>query len=157
MDEQGIRRLLNSCFLAKYVVETMKELPKGFKPRHIHVIEAVYELGCTQDEVRVSDISQHLNITTPSVTKLIQELEELKALEKYGQKEDKRVSLLRLTEYGLELQKKYVSEYHREWAGRLMDLTNQDIETTVRVITRLSESMPGTDRQENQKIQGGKM
>ncbi len=143
MDEQSIRRLLDSCFLAKNVIETMKELPKGFKPRHIHVVEAVYELARVQEEVRVSDISQYLNITTPSVPKLIQELEKMKALKKDSQKEDKRVSLVCLTDYGLELQEKYVTNYHKEWADKLQDVTQDEEDTMIRVIKRLSETMPG--------------
>ena len=101
------------------------------------------ELARVQEEVRVSDISQYLNITTPSVTKLIQELEKMKALKKDSQKEDKRVSLVCLTDYGLELQEKYVTNYHKEWADKLQDVTQDEEDTVIRVIKRLSETMPG--------------
>lgn len=143
MNETSIRQLLDACFTAKHVVETMKELPKGFKPRHIHVIEAVYELSADQEEVRVSDVSRHLNITTPSVTKLIQELEERGTLEKYQQREDKRVTLVTLTDFGRELQRKYVAEYHRVWSERMQDITEEEVKTVIRVIARLEETIPG--------------
>lgn len=143
MDETSIRQLLDTCFTAKHVVETMKELPKGFKPRHIHVIEAIHELGTGQEEVRVSDVSRRLNITTPSVTKLIQELEERGALEKYQQSEDKRVMLVALTDFGKDLQKRYVAEYHREWSERMQDVTEEEVRTVIRVIARLEKTMPG--------------
>lgn len=148
MNETSIRQLLDTCFTAKHVVETMKELPKGFKPRHIHVIEAIYELSTNQEEVRVSDVSHRLNITTPSVTKLIQELEERGTLEKYQQKEDKRVTLVALTDFGRELQKRYVAEYHRAWSEQMQDVTEEEVKTVIRVIARLEETMPGGKKDE---------
>ena len=148
MNETSIRQLLDTCFTAKHVVETMKELPKGFKPRHIHVIEAIHELSAVQEEVRVSDVSRRLNITTPSVTKLIQELEERGTLEKYQQSEDKRVTLVTLTDLGRELQKKYVAEYHKAWAERMQDVTEEEVETVIRVIAQLEETMPGGEKDE---------
>lgn len=148
MNETSIRQLLDTCFTAKHVVETMKELPKGFKPRHIHVIEAIYELSTSQEEVRVSDVSHRLNITTPSVTKLIQELEERGTLEKYQQKEDKRVTLVALTDFGRELQKRYVAEYHRAWSEQMQDVTEEEVKTVIRVIARLKETMPGGKKDE---------
>ena len=48
MDTEHLKKLLDTCFLAKKVIETLPELPKGMKPRHIHVLEAIYEITCKQ-------------------------------------------------------------------------------------------------------------
>lgn len=54
------KALLDACFTAKRITESMADLPEGMKPRHIHVIDAIHELGA---DVRVSDVSHRLNIT----------------------------------------------------------------------------------------------
>lgn len=150
MKVDNMKRLLDSCFVAKRVTETMKELPKGFKPRHIHIIDCIHELHEECEEVRVSDISERLKITTPSVTKLINELEEKKVLVKYSLEEDKRVTLLKLTDLGKEYYRQYVKEYHEEWANHLKEITDEEIEITIRVIEQLLKSMPkgGTTSEE---------
>lgn len=78
----ALKQLLDSCFTAKRVIETLPELPPGMKPRHIHVLEAVHALQEQNGACRVSDVSARLNVTLPSVTKLVQELENRNLLEK---------------------------------------------------------------------------
>ena len=41
MNIDKFKELIDSCFIAKKITETMEELPKGFKPRHIHVIDSI--------------------------------------------------------------------------------------------------------------------
>lgn len=142
MNAIEIKELLDICFVAKTITERMKQLPKGFKPRHIHIIDTISRLSSTLDEVRVSDVSHQLNITTPSVTKLINELEEKKTIEKYEHPEDKRVTLLKLTKLGEEYNKKYVEEYHTEWAKNLDDISANDIRIVVDTINKLAKAMP---------------
>ena len=75
MDTTSLKQLLDACFTAKHIVETLPQLPKGMKPRHIHVLDSVSRVCTEQGECRVSDVSTRLNITMPSITKLVQELE----------------------------------------------------------------------------------
>ena len=82
MDTEHLKKLLDTCFLAKKVIETLPELPKGMKPRHIHVLEAIYEITCKQESCTVSNIRDRMQITMPSISKLIQELEALHLIEK---------------------------------------------------------------------------
>ena len=142
MDHDQLRTLLDSCFAAKKIVEEMKELPQGFKPRHIHISDAVSRLGAGGEEVRVSDVSRRLNITTPSVTKLINELEKKNVVVKYECPDDGRATLLKLTELGKEYEEKYVEQYHAAWAKNLDDISDEDVEAVVRTISRLAEAMP---------------
>ena len=83
MTTTALKQLLDSCFTAKRVIETLPELPPGMKPRHIHVLEAVHALQEQNGACRVSDVSARLNVTLPSVTKLVQELENRNLLEIY--------------------------------------------------------------------------
>lgn len=150
MDNRHLKLLLDSCFTARQIVETLPEIPKGMKPRHMHVLEAVrtvsYEKGCC----RVSDISSELNVTTPSISKLICELEEMGMLKKFADKNDKRVTCIVLTTEGKTCVKKYVTDFHEKWAGNLRDITNQQAEQTALTISRLMESMPGKETKNEQ-------
>ena len=143
MNTSSLKHMLDACFTAKYIVETMPALPKGMKPRHIHVLDSVNEVCREQAECRVSDVSGRLNITMPSITKLIQELEAMGMLEKYGDEADRRVNLLRLTEKGASHVKKYVQDFHEAWVENLEDISDVQVLEAVRVIERLRDTMPG--------------
>lgn len=142
MTSKKLKELLDTCFTAKRITESMADLPEGMKPRHIHVINAVYELAADGSDVRVSDVSHRLNITMPSVTKLIQELVQKGALCKQSDSDDKRSTLIHLTEKGLDLEEQYVIQYHTAWAERMSEFTEQQVETTISVINALRETMP---------------
>lgn len=143
MSPTSLKRLLDACFVSKRVIETLPELPEKMKPRHIHVLDAIHETQLSQGICRVSDVSARLNITRPSITKLVQELEALGLLEKYADKEDKRVTLLCLTDRGMECVKRHVVDFHTEWAEALKDVTDEQVQETITIIERLYETMPG--------------
>ena len=143
MTREGLKQLLDVCFTAKRVIETQPELPKGMKPRQIHVLETVYEIRQRQGICRVSDVSSYLDITMPSVTKLIQGLEGLGMLEKQADEEDRRVALLCLTERGEECVKRYVFDFHRDWVEAMQDVTEEQVQNAVVVMENLRASMPG--------------
>lgn len=67
-----VRSLLDVCWKAKAITELMPALPKGLKPRYVHVIDAVWHINETNGQeigtARVSDVSAFLGVTTPSVT-----------------------------------------------------------------------------------------
>ena len=142
MDTKHLKNLLDACFTAKHVIETMPELPKGMKPRHIHVLDQVSMAWEEHGECRVSDVSEGLNITMPSVTKLAQELEAMHLLEKYPDSQDKRVALLKLTEQGRTCVRKYVHEFHSKWARNLGSVSNEDVQQAIWLIKQLEQTMP---------------
>ena len=49
----------------------------------MHVIDAVRDLGQSNKTVKVSDISVYLNVTRPSITKLVNEPEKMDVVEQY--------------------------------------------------------------------------
>lgn len=142
MDRDNLKSLLDACFTAKHVIETLPELPKGMKPRHIHVLERV-GIVCKEHGVcRVSDVSEGLNITMPSITKLVQELDAMYQLEKYPDPADKRVALLRLTKEGELCVQKYVIDFQSKWAGNLSSIPNDEVQKAIRLIELLEQTMP---------------
>ena len=142
MNIAKVKELIDSCYIAKKITETMEELLKGFKPRHIHVIDSIYQLSKKKSDVRISDVSSKLNVTTPSITKLINELEEKSVVEKYTISDDKRVILVKLTELGMKYHKYYVTDYHTLWAGNLDYISDEDVDKVVYIINRLKDTMP---------------
>ena len=142
MNAKNIKELLDVCFIAKKITETMADLPDGVKPRHIHVIDAVYELEQHKKSIRVSDVSKRLHITTPSVTKLINELSELGLVIKTGDSQDKRSITLLLTDKGRQYEKQYVTDYHTAWAANAAGITGTQAANAVTVIHTLYEAMP---------------
>ncbi len=141
INADDVRELLDSCYTAKKITETLPSLPREMKPRHIHVLHAVYraqnESGC-----RVSDISRALNTTMPSITKLVAELTEMKCLEKFQNPEDGREVLLKLTPSGMEYVQKYVLDFHNMWADNLQQLTREQVQEAIAVLKLFQKAMP---------------
>ena len=76
MTQEKLKQFLDACYDAKRLVEHLPDLPDGMKPRQVHVLDAVNEIQKKQGFCRVSDISSYMNTTLPSITKLVQELDE---------------------------------------------------------------------------------
>ncbi len=136
------KQLLEVCFVARRIVETLPELPAGMKPRHIHVLEMIQLTLLRQGVCRVSDVSAGLDTTMPSITKLIQELERLDMVEKQEDKTDKRVALLTLTDAGRECLKRYLLDFHGEWAEAMGEVSEEQVSETAALIERLRTTMP---------------
>ena len=143
MTQEKLKQFLDACFDAKRLIEKLPDLPDGMKPRQVHVLDAVNEIQKKQGFCRVSDISSYMNTTLPSITKLVQELEERNLLVKQADEKDKRVINLTLTEEGKEFVELRVTHFHGEWASRLPDLDDAVVDEFVHAITRMQETMPG--------------
>ena len=63
----------------------------------MHVIDAVRDLGQSNKTVKVSDISVYLNVTRPSITKLVNEPEKMDVVQKIPDEEDGRGNRKRQT------------------------------------------------------------
>ena len=113
MTQEKLKQFLDACFDAKRLIEKLPDLPDGMKPRQVHVLDAVNEIQKKQGFCRVSDISSYMNTTLPSITKLVQELEERNLLVKQADEKDKRVINLTLTEEGKEFVELRVTHFRR--------------------------------------------
>jgi DNA-binding MarR family transcriptional regulator len=134
MKAENVSELLGACYEAKRIVELMPKLPKGMKPSHIHVVDIICQLQQANGLVRVSDIGTALHITKPSITRLVNELVELKAVKKIQSKEDKRVFTVSLTALGQKYHERYLEEYHHELAEQLSGISEKDMRTAASVI-----------------------
>lgn len=131
--------LIDACWKAKTITELMPALPKGLKPRYVHVIDAVWHIneqnGQDIGTARVGDVSAFLGVTTPSITKLVGEMADLGLVVKHADATDRRAVTLTLTERGLDIRRIYVEEYRAHLSQLLGGLTVDQCETTVRTLT----------------------
>ena len=83
-------------------------------------MDMIQELQKQNDHVRVSDLSDVLNIPRPGVTRTIKEMEKKGLVQKISSPDDGRVTYLSLTEHGKELSEKYNENYFNELLPTLM-------------------------------------
>ena len=145
MEISYVKDFLSACQDAKRITELMPPLPKGMSPRHIYVIDVVFQLSQCQVKVMVSDVSRLLGVTRPSITKVIQDLEKLKALTKIPDQEDKRIVHIALTPLGKEYYDFYVGGYHSWLAGNFQDISPEDLSVAASTIYRVLEIMKSLD------------
>ncbi len=168
MTLQEVRNFLDACHQVPHIIAAFPELPKGLSPRHIKVLQAIHELQTKQElpaganppadsdshteakaeaaadpasesRVKISDVSDFLGGTRPSVTKLIRELESHGALTKTPDIDDKRIIWLKLTSLGEKYYEFYCFQYHTWLSQVLNEIPLEDFETTIRTICRTQE------------------
>ena len=74
MTVENIKALLDACYQAKRARELLPELPKGVSSSYIHYLDTIESLERQGIRVKVSDISDALNIPRPGVTRTVQKL-----------------------------------------------------------------------------------
>lgn len=159
MDQDVVKKFLDACHQAKRITELMPKLPAGMTPRHIHVLDALYQLGRMHDAVKISDISDFLNVTRPSITKLLNELEVLGMVQKIPDETDRRVVLLELTEAGGRCYEFYVERYQSWLAEQFGEISPENFLITVDTISRAYKIMsakrnvPSFDLEKTEVIQ----
>ncbi len=142
ISEKTIRELLVvTCSYGKKITDLMPVLPKKLKPRHINVVEIIHRLEKELDIVRVSDVSNDLQVTTPSVTKLINELEEKSVIKKESNQTDKRITTVSLTSLGEKYYNIYVDQYHKKLVRLLDQLEEKDCQVIMNTMEYMYKTL----------------
>ena len=139
MERDVLKKFLDACHKAKRIIELMPALPKGMSPRHIQVIDTIYQLSQRNGEVKVSDISNDLNVTRPSITKLVGELEASGVVKKVPNVNDRRVIWLRLTALGERYYDFYVAQYQHWLLQQLQEIPEDGFVKTAQTIGQVHE------------------
>ena len=129
-----IKRMMDACYQAKRVRDMLPPLPDGVMPSYIHFLDCIQTLAQQGVQVKVSDISDTLNLPRPGVTRTVKEMEAKGYLKKTASAEDKRVTYLSVTEAGAQLSKKFDEQYFTALAPYLQHIPEADVETTIRTI-----------------------
>ena len=100
MNSQKTKEMLDSCYIAKRILDLLPELPEGVLPSYIRYLETVLNLKETHEKVKVSDLSSALNLPRPGVTRTVSSMVEKGYLNKTSSKEDGRVTYVEVSEKG---------------------------------------------------------
>ena len=141
MTNEKIKRMLDACYLAKRIREMLPPLPEGVMPSYIKYLEAVQTLEKNSSHVRVSDISDVLDLPRPGVTRTVKEMEQKGYLHKLASPDDRRVTYISITEKGRELSRKYDENYFSELSAYLDDISEEEADCMIRTLGKFYEIM----------------
>ena len=98
MNNRLIKQMFDACYMAKRTRDLLPPLPEGVQPSYIQYLDCMQELEEKGKQVRISDISEFLNIPRPGVTRTVKEMEAKGYLQKMASPDDGRVTFLTATE-----------------------------------------------------------
>lgn len=141
MTNKKIKRMLDACYQAKRIHEMLPPLPEGIVSSHIRYMDMIQELQKQKVHVRVSDLSDVLNIPRPGVTRTIKEMEKKGLVQKISSPDDGRVTYLSLTEHGKKISEKYNENYFNELIPYLDGISDADADCMIQTIQKFYDIM----------------
>ena len=141
MTNEKIKRMLDACYLAKRIREMLPPLPEGVMPSYIKYLEVVQTLEKNSSHVRVSDISDALNLPRPGVTRTVKEMETKGYLQKNASPDDGRVTYIAVTEAGKQLSQKYNEQYFQMLVPYMDEISEEDAQCVIRTIEKFYQIM----------------
>lgn len=141
MEIATIKSLLDICYLAKRARDLLPALPRGVAPSYIHFLDTIENLESRGLRVRVSDISDTLQLPRPGVTRTVKEMEDKGYLQKYASDEDGRVTYLSITESGRQLSSTYNERFFSQLAPFFSDISEEDAACTIQTIQQIYHIM----------------
>lgn len=116
MKEENVHMLIDLCAEAARLRQYFPALPNGLTPRDIRVAERLQILSQQQERVKVSDISEMLEVTRPGVTSALNTLTRLGYAQKEKDAQDGRIVYVQLTPSGEALVLRTVTDFHKTLA-----------------------------------------
>ena len=141
MTNKKIKEMLDACYQAKRIREMRPPLPEGVMPSYIQYLDAIQKLEKKDIHVKVSDISDVMNLPRPGVTRTVKEMEKKGYLSKIASPDDGRVTYISITEEGWKLFCKYDEKYFGELSADLSDISEEDADCMVRTIAKFYQIM----------------
>lgn len=141
MEIKTIKALFDAYYLAKRIRDMLPALPDGVTPSYIHYLDVIETMEGQGAQVKVSDISDALNIPRPGVTRTVKEMESKGYLCKHTSPQDGRVTYITATEAGKQLSQKYNEQYFNRLAPLLGDISEEDAACTIQTIARFYRVM----------------
>lgn len=136
MNETHAKKVIDALEKAEKIADNRPALPKELLPSYLRLIDVIYQLS-KEGQVRVSDLSNTLNQTTPSITRSLTAMEKLDLIQKNYSEKDKRVVYVSLTKKGNEVYFFYVERYYKKLAERLSKYDSNKLNTMISVIDDL--------------------
>ena len=110
-------------------------------PSYIHYLDVIETLEKQDVQVKISDISDALNLPRPGVTRTVKEMEMKGYLKKIASHDDGRVTYVTSTERGKQLSQKYNEETFNMILPCMDAISEEDAECMIRTIEKFYEIM----------------
>ena len=143
MNHRLIKQMFDACYVAKRTRDMLPPLPEGVQPSYIHCLDCILGLEEKGKQVRISDLSEFLNIPRPGVTRTVKEMEAKGYLQKIASPDDGRVTFLTATEKGRKLHQKYDEEYFNGILPYFDSISEEEAETIIATIEKFYQIMSG--------------
>ena len=141
MTSEKVKEMLDSCYMAKRILDMLPKLPEGVLPSYVRYLEAIIELEEKNQKVKVSDVSEVLNLPRPGVTRTINAMEEKGYLKKETAKHDGRVTYVTVTKEGKLIFEKYNKDYFQKLALCLNHVSNDEADCMIQTIEKFYDVM----------------
>ncbi len=141
MSPDKIKRMLDACYQAKRVRELLPPLPEGVAPAYVQYIDVIHILKRRQEQVKISDISDYLQLPRPGVTRTVTEMVKKGYLTKKTSSVDGRITYVQVTEKGEELSEKYDTNYYDRLCPYLECISEEEADCMIQTIEKLYNVM----------------
>lgn len=141
MKSEKVKEMLDSYYMAKRILDMLPKLPEGVLPSYVRYLETIIELEEKNQKVKVSDVSEVLNLPRPGVTRTINAMEEKGYLKKETAKHDGRVTYVTVTKEGKMIFEKYNKDYFQKLALCLNHVSNDEADCMIQTIEKFYEIM----------------
>lgn len=141
MNIEKTKEMLDSCYMAKRILDMLPELPEGVVPSYIRYLETILILQEKNVNVKVSDLSDALNLPRPGVTRTVNAMVDKGYLKKNASSEDKRVTYVLITKKGLNLFEKFNKLYFEDLAKSLNHISEKEATCMVQTIEKFYDVM----------------
>ncbi|MGI6254867.1 MAG: MarR family winged helix-turn-helix transcriptional regulator [Acutalibacter sp.] len=141
MDIQTIKAMFDACYQAKRIWDMLPTLPKGVTPSYIHYLDTIESLEQRGTQVKVSDISDALNLPRPGVTRTVKAMEAKGYLCKRASQKDGRITYISITPAGKELSQRYNEQYFNRLAPFVKEISEEDANCTIETIEQFYRVM----------------
>lgn len=135
--------MMDAFTVAGRVKAMLPPLPKGITSTYIHILDALHDLLLEKEQLRVSDLSDRLDLPRPGITKAVREMEEKGLIIKSRDTSDGRLVHLKLTDAGLSRYQVYTADYFASVSEKLSGISDEDARQMIRTIRRIHASMRG--------------
>ena len=141
MTNEKIKRMFDACYQAKRIREMLPPLPPGVMPSYIQYLDVIRKLEGQGTGVKVSDISDALNLPRPGVTRTVKEMETGGYLQKKTSPDDRRITYISITDAGRALSQTYDAEYFSALAPSLDTISEEDARQMVQTMETFYQIM----------------
>ena len=141
MTIETIKRMLDACYQGKRIRDMLPPLPKGVTSSYIQYLDVIQSLERNGIHVKISDISDALNLPRPGVTRTVKEMEAGGYLQKKTSPDDRRITYISITEAGRALSQTYDTEYFSALAPSLDTISEEDARQMVQTMETFYQIM----------------